>query len=156
MSDDILATIKFDAAGLVPAIAQQHDTGEVLMMAWMNRDAVAETLRTRRVTYWSRGRAKLWRKGETSGQEQNLVEMRVDCDGDTLLVLVDQKGVAVTPDGAIASSPPYAMAGRWRSPSRWSIPKRSTRNKGHATARAVAASEARYWRRRIIIASSAS
>ena len=94
MSDDILATIKFDAAGLVPAIAQQHDTGEVLMMAWMNRDAVAETLRTRRVTYWSRGRAKLWRKGETSGQEQNLVEMRVDCDGDTLLVLVDQKGVA--------------------------------------------------------------
>ena len=94
MSDDILATIKFDAAGLVPAIAQQHDTGEVLMMAWMNRDAVAETLRTRRVTYWSRARAKLWRKGETSGQEQNLVELRVDCDGDTLLVLVDQKGVA--------------------------------------------------------------
>ena len=94
MSDDILATIKFDAAGLVPAIAQQHDTGEVLMMAWMNRDAVAETLRTRRVTYWSRARARLWRKGETSGQEQNLVEMRVDCDGDTLLVLVDQKGVA--------------------------------------------------------------
>ena len=94
MSDDIFSTIKFDAAGLVPAIAQQHDTGEVLMMAWMNRDAVAETLRTRRVTYWSRTRARLWRKGETSGQEQNLVELRVDCDGDTLLLLVDQKGVA--------------------------------------------------------------
>ena len=94
MSDDIFSTIKFDAAGLVPAIAQQHDTGEVLMMAWMNRDAVAETLSTRRVNYWSRARAKLWRKGETSGQEQNLVEMRVDCDGDTLLLLVDQKGVA--------------------------------------------------------------
>jgi len=94
MSDDIFSMIKFDAAGLVPAIAQQHDTGEVLMMAWMNRDAVAETLRTRRVTYWSRTRARLWRKGETSGQEQNLVELRVDCDGDTLLLLVDQKGVA--------------------------------------------------------------
>jgi phosphoribosyl-AMP cyclohydrolase len=94
MSDDILAAIKFDAAGLVPAIAQQHDSGEVLMLAWMNRDAVAETLRTRRVTYWSRARAKLWRKGETSGQEQSLVDMRVDCDGDTLLLLVDQKGVA--------------------------------------------------------------
>ena len=94
MSDDIFSMIKFDAAGLVSAIAQQHDTGEVLMMAWMNREAVAETLRTRRVTYWSRSRAKLWRKGETSGQEQNLVEMRVDCDGDTLLLLVDQKGVA--------------------------------------------------------------
>ena len=94
MSADIFSLIKFDSAGLIPAIAQQHDTGEVLMMAWMNRDAVAETLRTRRVTYWSRARAKLWRKGETSGQEQNLVEMRVDCDGDTLLVLVDQKGVA--------------------------------------------------------------
>ena len=94
MSDDIFSTIKFDAAGLVAAIAQQHDTGEVLMMAWMNRDAVAETLRTGRVTYWSRTRARLWRKGETSGQEQNLVELRVDCDGDTLLLLVDQKGVA--------------------------------------------------------------
>lgn len=94
MSDDIFSLIKFDSAGLVPAIAQQHDTGEVLMMAWMNRDAVAETLRTRRVNYWSRSRDKLWRKGESSGQEQNLVEMRVDCDGDTLLLLVDQKGVA--------------------------------------------------------------
>lgn len=94
MSDDIFSLIKFDSAGLVPAIAQQHDTGEVLMMAWMNRDAVAETLRTRRVNYWSRSRDKLWRKGESSGQEQTLVEMRVDCDGDTLLLLVDQKGVA--------------------------------------------------------------
>ena len=94
MSEDIFATIKFDSSGLIPAIAQQHDTGEVLMMAWMNREAVAETLRTGRVCYWSRARAKLWRKGETSGQEQNLVEMRVDCDGDTLLLLVDQKGVA--------------------------------------------------------------
>ena len=90
----MLDLIRFDAAGLVPAIAQQHDTGEVLMLAWMNRGAVAETLETRRVTYWSRSRQALWRKGETSGQVQHLVELRVDCDEDALLLLVDQRGVA--------------------------------------------------------------
>lgn len=90
----LLARVAFDAAGLVPAIAQQHDTGEVLMMAWMNREALAETLRTGRVCYWSRSRGALWRKGETSGQTQRLVDLRIDCDGDTLLVLVDQDGVA--------------------------------------------------------------
>ena len=86
--------IRFDAAGLVPAIAQQHDTGEVLMLAWMNREAVAETLATGRVCYFSRSRGRLWRKGESSNQVQRLVELRVDCDGDTLLLLVDQQGVA--------------------------------------------------------------
>jgi phosphoribosyl-AMP cyclohydrolase len=86
--------LRFDATGLVAAIAQQHDTGEVLMLAWMNRDAVAETLATGRVCYFSRSRGRLWRKGESSGQVQNLVEMRVDCDGDALLLLVDQAGVA--------------------------------------------------------------
>jgi phosphoribosyl-AMP cyclohydrolase len=86
--------IRFDAAGLVPAIAQQHDTGEVLMLAWMNRDAVAESLATGRVCYFSRSRGRLWRKGESSGQVQHLVELRVDCDGDALLVLVNQTGVA--------------------------------------------------------------
>jgi phosphoribosyl-AMP cyclohydrolase len=91
---DILAAIRFDAKGLVPAIAQQHDTGEVLMLAWMNRDAVAETLATGRVCYFSRSRNRLWRKGEVSGQVQHLKELRVDCDGDTLLLLVDQQGVA--------------------------------------------------------------
>jgi phosphoribosyl-AMP cyclohydrolase len=90
----VLAAITFDEKGLVPAIAQQHDTGEVLMMAWMNRDAVAETLATGRVCYWSRSRGSLWRKGESSGQEQRLVDFRIDCDGDTLLLKVDQKGVA--------------------------------------------------------------
>lgn len=89
-----LAAIKFNADGLVPAIAQQHDSGEVLMMAWMNRDAVAETLETGRVCYWSRSRRGLWRKGETSGQQQRLVEFLIDCDGDTLLLKVDQAGVA--------------------------------------------------------------
>jgi phosphoribosyl-AMP cyclohydrolase len=83
--EDILAAITFNADGLVPAIAQQHDTGEVLMLAWMNREAVAETLATQRVCYFSRSRNKLWRKGETSGQVQHLKELRVDCDGDTLL-----------------------------------------------------------------------
>jgi len=86
--------ITFDTAGLVPVIAQQYDTHEILMVAWMNRDAVAETLATGRVCYWSRSRRALWRKGETSGQVQRLVELRLDCDGDTLLALVDQTGVA--------------------------------------------------------------
>ena len=89
-----LSAIGFDADGLVPAIAQSHDTGEVLMMAWMNRDAVAETLRTGRVCYYSRSRNALWRKGESSGQVQALVDFRFDCDNDTVLVLVDQTGVA--------------------------------------------------------------
>ena len=90
----LMSEIAFDAAGLVPVIAQQHDTGEVLMVAWMNQDAVAETLATGRVCYWSRSRGALWRKGETSGQIQRLVELRLDCDGDTMLALVDQTGVA--------------------------------------------------------------
>lgn len=92
--DAILAAIRFDANGLVPAIAQQHDTGEVLMMAWMNAASVQETLATGRVCYFSRSRNALWRKGESSGQAQHLHELRVDCDGDTLLLLVHQDGVA--------------------------------------------------------------
>ena len=92
--DAALAEIHFDAQGLVPAIAQQHDTGEILMMAWMDRDAVAETMRTGRACYWSRSRKAPWRKGDTSGHIQTLVDLRIDCDGDTLVVLVDQTGVA--------------------------------------------------------------
>jgi len=92
--DTALAAIQFDAQGLVPAIAQQHDTGEILMMAWMDRNAVAETLRTGRVCYWSRSRKAPWRKGDTSGHIQTLVDLRIDCDGDTLVALVDQTGVA--------------------------------------------------------------
>lgn len=90
----ILPQIAFNAEGLVPAVAQQHDTGEVLMLAWMNRAALEETLRTGEVCYWSRSRQRLWRKGETSGNAQHLVELRLDCDGDTVLLLVDQAGVA--------------------------------------------------------------
>jgi len=84
----------FNADGLIPVIAQQHDTGEVLMLAWMNREALDETLATGRVCYFSRSRGKLWRKGETSGQVQKLIELRLDCDGDTILLQVDQTGVA--------------------------------------------------------------
>lgn len=86
--------LKFDSNGLVAAIAQQHDTGEVLMLAWMDQTAIEETLRTGQVCYFSRSRNRLWRKGESSGQVQKLVEMRLDCDGDALLLLVDQHGVA--------------------------------------------------------------
>ena len=92
--DKMLAAIQFDAQGLVPAIAQQHDSGEVLMMAYMDRNAVAETMSTGRACYWSRSRKAPWRKGDTSGHIQQLVELRVDCDGDTLLVEVEQTGVA--------------------------------------------------------------
>jgi phosphoribosyl-AMP cyclohydrolase len=93
-ADAVLQALCFDANGLVPAIAQQHDTGEVLMMAWMNADAVRETLATGQACYFSRSRGKLWRKGESSGQTQHLIELRVDCDGDTVLLLVHQHGVA--------------------------------------------------------------
>ncbi|MFT8242778.1 phosphoribosyl-AMP cyclohydrolase [Roseomonas sp. BN140053] len=89
-----LEALHFDARGLVAAVAQQHDTGEVLMLAWMNREAVEETLATGRVTYFSRSRGTLWRKGDTSGQVQHLRELRLDCDGDAVLALVDQVGVA--------------------------------------------------------------
>lgn len=84
----------FNADGLIPAVAQQHDTGEVLMMAWMNRASIAETLQTGQVCYWSRSRQAFWRKGESSGHVQRLREMRYDCDGDTILLLVDQTGAA--------------------------------------------------------------
>jgi phosphoribosyl-AMP cyclohydrolase len=90
----VLAALNFDRDGLVAAVAQQHDSGEVLMLAWMNREAVEETLATGRVCYWSRSRKSLWRKGETSGQTQRLLELRIDCDGDAVLLLVDQTGAA--------------------------------------------------------------
>ena len=92
--DAVLDGLPFNADGLLPAIAQQYDSGEVLMMAWMNREALEETLERGRVCYWSRSRRKLWRKGESSGQVQVLKDLRLDCDGDTLLLLVDQTGPA--------------------------------------------------------------
>ena len=91
---EALDNLAFNDAGLVPVIAQQHDTGEVLMFAWMNRAAIEETLATGRVCYYSRSRQTLWRKGESSGQTQTLKALRVDCDGDVLLASVEQTGAA--------------------------------------------------------------
>ncbi len=86
--------VRFDADGLVPVVVQQWDTGEVLMVAWMDAEALRRTRETGRATYWSRSRREYWVKGETSGNPQAVREIRVDCDGDTLLLLVDQTGVA--------------------------------------------------------------
>jgi phosphoribosyl-AMP cyclohydrolase len=92
--EQALSRINFGPDGLVPAIAQQHDTGEVLMLAWMSRESLRASLAEGRTCYWSRSRQALWRKGETSGQVQLLREIRLDCEGNALLILVDQHGVA--------------------------------------------------------------
>ena len=92
--EEAIQALPWNSDGLLPAIAQQHDTGEVLMMAWMNETALRETLDTGRVCYWSRSRQSLWRKGELSGQVQQLKSMRLDCDGDAILLSVDQTGPA--------------------------------------------------------------
>ena len=92
MTDKWLNAIKWDRDGLVPAIAQEAGSGKVLMVAWMNREALAETARTKKAVYWSRSRAKLWRKGEESGHEQDVRDIRMDCDNDVVLLTVVQKG----------------------------------------------------------------
>ena len=97
MSDldpEISARLRPNAEGLVPVVVQQDGTGEVLMLAWMDEEAVRRTLETGRATYWSRSRQEYWVKGETSGHAQHVRELRVDCDGDTLLLRVDQVGAA--------------------------------------------------------------
>ncbi|TFI41048.1 phosphoribosyl-AMP cyclohydrolase, partial [Micrococcus endophyticus] len=91
---DLVASLAFDDRGLVPAIAQQEGTGEVLMMAWMNAESLRLTLETGWATYWSRSRGELWRKGETSGHLQRVLAVHADCDADTLLLTVDQTGPA--------------------------------------------------------------
>ena len=88
------ASLRYDSLGLIPTIAQDHATGEVLMLAWMNAASLAQTLETGQVTYWSRSRAELWAKGASSGHVQRLVELRIDCDRDALLLRVDQTGPA--------------------------------------------------------------
>jgi len=91
---NVLDTVKFDAQGLAPAIAQDAETGEVLMVAWMNREALSRTIATRRATYWSRSRQEFWVKGATSGHLQHVREVRVDCDADVILLKVEQEGAA--------------------------------------------------------------
>lgn len=93
-TDEVFAALGWNESGLVPAIAQDAASGEVLMLAWMNEAALRETLATGRACYWSRSRQALWRKGETSGHAQQVREVRIDCDGDTILLLVDQTGPA--------------------------------------------------------------
>ncbi len=93
-AEEIVSAVPALARGLVPAVAQQWDTGEVLMVAWVNTAALEQTLRTRRATYYSRSRQRLWTKGETSGHTQRVHSVAVDCDGDTLLFRVDQSGPA--------------------------------------------------------------
>jgi phosphoribosyl-AMP cyclohydrolase len=93
-TDALIAAAKFDANGLIAAIAQQHDSREVLMLAWMNREALAQTVTTGRAVYYSRSRQALWRKGDTSGHTQRVLDVRLDCDGDAVLLLVDQTGAA--------------------------------------------------------------
>lgn len=92
--DAFLKTVVFNSDGLIPVIAQDHKTGAVLMLAWMNADTLKTTLETGEVTYWSRSRGEVWRKGASSGHTQTLVEAYVDCDGDALLMKVDQTGPA--------------------------------------------------------------
>jgi phosphoribosyl-AMP cyclohydrolase len=92
--EEVLANLAFNADGLVPAIAQQHDTGEVLMLAWMDAEALRRTLETKQATYWSRSRGEYWVKGATSGHRQAVVSVALDCDGDTVLLQVDQTGPA--------------------------------------------------------------
>jgi phosphoribosyl-AMP cyclohydrolase len=92
--ESVLNALPWNSDGLIAAIAQQHGTGEVLMLAWMNRQALTETLATGHVCYWSRSRQQLWRKGESSGHWQQLIEARLDCDGDAVLLIVDQQGPA--------------------------------------------------------------
>ena len=89
-----MTEVRYDDRGLVPVVVQQWDTGEVLMVAWMDAEALRRTRDTGRATYWSRSRQEYWVKGETSGNLQDVREIRVDCDGDTLLLLVDQHGAA--------------------------------------------------------------
>ncbi|MBM6779392.1 phosphoribosyl-AMP cyclohydrolase [Collinsella tanakaei] len=89
-----ISELKFDAQGLIPCVVQQYDTGEVLMVAWMNAESVRLTLETGTTWFWSRSRQELWNKGATSGNMQQLRELRVDCDADTLLALVDSPGPA--------------------------------------------------------------
>lgn len=93
-SEDAVADLNFNADGLVPAIAQQHDTGEVLMLAWMDAEALRRTIATGKATYWSRSRGQYWVKGETSGHHQAVVSVSIDCDGDTVLLGVEQTGPA--------------------------------------------------------------
>jgi phosphoribosyl-AMP cyclohydrolase len=113
MTDSWLDTIKWDADGLVPAIAQEAGSGKVLMVAWMNRDALVETAHTGQAVYWSRSRKKLWRKGEESGHEQQVRDIRLDCDSDVVLLTVEQCGGIACHTGRHSCFFRQLQADRW-------------------------------------------
>ena len=106
--DSILDALTFNEEGLLPAVAQDINTREVLMLAWMNRTAIEQTLESGQVCYWSRSRAELWRKGDTSGHRQRLEEMRIDCDGDAILLLVEQTDRPAIPSAKAVSISAWA------------------------------------------------
>ena len=108
-----LDDVRWDAAGLVPAIAQDAKSGRVLMVAWMNREALAETEATGRAVYWSRSRGRLWRKGEESGHSQRVHEIRLDCDGDVVLLAIEQTGDIACHTGRQSCFFSRLQAGRW-------------------------------------------
>jgi phosphoribosyl-AMP cyclohydrolase len=108
-----LAEVRFDADGLVPVIAQDADGGRVLMVAWANREALEETVRTGRAVYWSRSRSRLWRKGEESGHTQHVRELRLDCDGDVVLYAVEQAGGIACHTGRASCFFRRLVNGRW-------------------------------------------
>ena len=110
---DWLDAVRWDGAGLVTAVAQEHGSGRILMVAWMNREALAETARTGRAVYWSRSRGRLWRKGEESGHAQAVRELRLDCDGDAVLLVVEQAGGIACHTGRHACFFSRLVDGRW-------------------------------------------
>lgn len=114
-ANDLLDTVKWDDRGLAPAIAQDSRSGRVLMLAWMNREALALTLQEKRAIYWSRSRAQLWRKGESSGHVQRLKEVRLDCDGDAILLQVEQLGDIACHTGRESCFYRVAETDQWRS-----------------------------------------
>lgn len=113
LSDDWLGQVRWDASGLVPAIAQDAESGRILMVAWMNREALLETARSGRAVYWSRSRSRLWRKGEESGHAQAVRAIRLDCDGDVVLLAVDQAGGIACHTGRQSCFFRQLQAGDW-------------------------------------------
>lgn len=113
MSTGWLDEVQWDENGLVPAIAQDASSGQVLMVAWMNREALSETVQTSRAVYWSRSRSRLWRKGEESGHTQSVKEVLLDCDGDVVLLKVDQTGGVACHTGRVSCFFRKLEAGNW-------------------------------------------
>ena len=112
--NDLLSAVRWDAQGLAPVVAQDAVTGVVLMLAWMNKAALQETLRSGEAVYWSRSRQRLWHKGEESGHIQKVREIRLDCDGDALLLLVEQKGNIACHTGSQSCFYRAATSGMWK------------------------------------------